>query len=210
MDGTLAMGFSWDLWAQRDTPAKSESEMNLASGVLLSKDGIHWTPYGQLHVWLQKVTPYSTNGLAEPALVQLANGDLLMIMRTGTMFHWESRSHDGGLTWDPPRESTVIGHNDPVSVWRLEQAPSEIAVAFNNSPIDRWPLSVAISADGGLPWSTSRDVATTNRLDVSYPSMTQAKDGAIVVLWQLELQEGVREEIHWARFSREWVLGQEP
>lgn len=209
MDGTLAMGFSWDLWAQRGTPAKSESEMNLASGVLLSKDGIHWTPFGQLHVWLQKVTPYSTNGLAEPALVQLANGDLLMIMRTGTMFHWESRSHDGGLTWDPPRQSTVIGHNDPVSVWRLEQEPSEIAVAFDNSPIDRWPLSVAISADGGLHWSKPRNVATTNGLDVSYPSMTQAKDGTIVVVWQLELQEGVREEIHWARFTREWVLGKE-
>jgi hypothetical protein len=69
---------------------------------------------------------------------------------------------------------------------------------------------VAISADGGLHWSKPRDVATTNGLDVSYPSMTQAKDGAIVVVWQLELQEGVREEIHWARFSREWVLGEEP
>jgi hypothetical protein len=40
--------------------------------------------------------------------------------------------------------------------------------------------------------------------------MTQTKDGDILVVWQLELEEGVREEIHWARFSRGWVLGEEP
>jgi hypothetical protein len=210
MDGTLAMGFSWDLWAQNDMPASSEGEMNLASGVLLSKDGIHWTPFGQIYAWLQKITPFSTNGLSEPALVQLANGDLLMIMRTGTTFHWESRSHDGGLSWDPPRPSTVIGHNNPVSLWRLDQKPEEIIVVFNNSPIHRWPLSVGISADGGIRWSKPRDIAVTNNLDVSYPGITQAQDGTFVAVWQLELEEGVREEIHWARFTRAWVLGEEP
>ncbi len=209
MNGALAMGFSWDLWAQNDDPARTEGEMNLASGVLLSQDGVHWTPYGQLHAWLEKVTSFSTNGLAEPALVQLANGDLLMIMRTGTWFHYESRSHDGGLSWDPPRPSTVLGHNNPVALWKLEQNPEEIIVAFNNSAINRWPLSVAISADGGRRWSQPRDIATTNRLDVSYPSITQTRDGTLVVVWQLELEEGVREEIHWARLSRGWVLGEE-
>jgi hypothetical protein len=184
--------------------------MNLASGVLLSKDGVHWTPYGQIHAWLEKITSFSTNGLCEPALVQLAHGDLLMIMRTGTMFHYESRSHDGGLSWDAPRPSSVIGHNNPVSLWRLEQKPEEIIVAFNNSPLNRWPLSVAISADGGVNWSKPRDIATTNGLDVSYPGITQAQDGTFVAVWQLELEEGVREEIHWARFSRAWVLGEDP
>ena len=210
MDGTLAMGFSWDLWAQNGDPARTEGEMNLASGILRSTDGVHWTPFGQIHAWLQKITSFSTNGLGEPALVQLANGELLMIMRTGTAFHYESRSHDGGLTWDPPRPSTVIGHNNPVSIWKLEQNPEEIIVAFNNSAINRWPLSVAISADGGVRWSRARDIAVSGKLDVSYPSITQARDGTFVAVWQLELEEGVREEIHWARFSRAWVLGEEP
>jgi hypothetical protein len=47
-------------------------------------------------------------------------------------------------------------------------------------------------------------------LDVSYPGITQAQDGTFVAVWQLELEEGVREEIHWARFTRAWVLGEEP
>src|SRR5438046_2185368 len=29
-DGTLAMAFSWDLWAQKGTPARTEGEINLA------------------------------------------------------------------------------------------------------------------------------------------------------------------------------------
>src|SRR5579872_4644876 len=50
-DGTLAMPFSWDLWAQAGTPARTEGEMDLKSGVLISGDhGLTWKPYGDLHI----------------------------------------------------------------------------------------------------------------------------------------------------------------
>ena len=68
-DGTLLMGYSWDLWAEKGTPARTEGEMNIAAGALRSTDGIHWRPFGELHVWIPKMTPYSTNGLDEPAIV---------------------------------------------------------------------------------------------------------------------------------------------
>jgi predicted neuraminidase len=209
LDGTLAMGFSWDLWAQKGIPARTEGEMNLASGVLLSHDGIHWTPYGQVHAWPEKITPYSTGGLCEPAIVQLLNGDLLMVLRAGAMFHYESRSHDGGLTWDPPKVSTIIGHNNPVALWRLENRRDEIVAVFDNSAINRYPLSVAISADGGRYWSKPRDIAAPHELEVSYPNITQARDGAIVTVWQEQLVGGGR-DVRWARFTRAWVLGEQP
>jgi hypothetical protein len=208
MDGTLMMGFSWDLWAQAGKPARHESEMNLATGVLRSTDGVHWTAFGELHVWTEKMAYYSVNGLCEPSLVQLANGDILMLMRAGTMFHWESRSHDGGLTWDPPKPSKVLGFNNPASLWRLDEKPDEIIVVFNNSPINRWPLSVALSRDGGVNWTKSRDIAAPDGLEVSYPNITQAPDGTIVVVWQQKVPDGGR-DVRWARFSRAWVLGEE-
>jgi len=207
LDGTLAMPFSWDLWAQKGTPARTEGEMNLASGVLLSKDGIHWTPYGQVHAWTEKVTPGSTNGVCEPALVELHTGELLMILRTGTSFHYESRSRDGGLTWDAPRPSSLMGHNTPSALWRLDQNPEEIVAIWNNSPRNRYPLSVAISSDGGRRWSKPRDVATSDGPQVSYPGITQAPDGTLVAVWQQQLRDGGR-SIQWARFSRDWVLWQ--
>ena len=203
-DGTLLMGYSWDLWAEKGTPARTEGEMNIAAGALRSTDGIHWTPFGELHVWIPKMTPYSTNGLDEPSIVELADGEILMVMRTGSSRHYESRSRDGGLTWAPPRPSSLAGHNTPTGLWRVDQSEEIIAI-WNNSPVNRRPLSVAISADGGRTWSPPRNVAESDGPQVSYPSITQAADGAFVALWQQQLPEGGR-DVRWARFNRQWVL----
>lgn len=206
-DGTLLMGYSWDLWAEKGTPARTEGEMNIASGVLRSNDGVHWTPFGELHVWIPKMTPYSTNGLDEPSLVELADGEILMVMRNGSSRHYESRSRDGGLTWAPPRPSSLTGHNTPSGLWRLDRSKEIIAI-WNNSPVYRRPLSVAISSDGGRTWSIPRNVAESDGPQVSYPSITQAADGTIVALWQQQLHQGGR-DIRWARFNRQWVLGEQ-
>ena len=203
-DGTLLMGYSWDLWAEKGTPARTEGEMNIASGILRSTDGIHWTPFGALHVWIPKMTPYSTNGLDEPSIVELADGEILMVMRNGSSRHYESRSRDGGLTWAPPRPSSLTGHNTPTGLWRLDRSKEIIAI-WNNSPVYRRPLSVAISSDGGHTWSIPRNVAESDGPQVSYPSITQAADGTIVALWQQQLHQGGR-DIRWARFNRQWVL----
>jgi hypothetical protein len=204
-DGTLLMGYSWDLWAEKGTPARTEGEMNIASGVLRSTDGIQWRPFGELHVWVPKMTPYSTNGLDEPAIVELADGQIFMVMRTGSSRHYESRSLDGGLTWSPPRPSSLTGHNTPTGLWRLDRSDEIIAI-WNNSPVNRRPLSVAISGDGGRTWSPPRNVAVSDGPQVSYPSITQAKDGTIVAVWQQQRAEGGR-NIRWARFNRQWVFG---
>jgi len=205
-DGTLLMGYSWDLWAEKGTPARTEGEMNIAAGILRSNDGIHWRPFGELHVWIPKMTPYSTNGLDEPSIVELADGEILMLLRTGSSRHYESRSRDGGLTWVPPKPSSLTGHNTPTGLWRLDRSEEVIAI-WNNSPVYRRPLSVAISADGGRTWSIPRNVAESDGPQVSYPSITQAADGTFVALWQQQLPQGGR-DIRRARFNRDWVLGE--
>ncbi|MEO7650091.1 MAG: sialidase family protein [Bryobacteraceae bacterium] len=204
-DGTLLLPFAWDLWAEKGLRASTEGEMDLASGVLSSRDGIAWQPHGELHIWEPKMTPNSTNGLCEPAVVELAGGELLMIMRTGTSRHWESRSGDGGVTWSPPRPSSLTGHNTPTSLWRLDQNPEEIIAIWNNSPQFRHPLSVAISKDGGHTWSAPKNVAASDGLQVSYPGIVQRRDGSFIAVWQQQLKDGGR-DIRWARFTREWVL----
>jgi BNR repeat-like domain len=206
LDGSYAMPISWDLWAQRGTPARTEGEMDLASGVLKSRNGMDWRVFGALHTNARKVTPSSTGGVCEPALVELRNGELYMLLRTGTNFLYESRSYDNGVTWTEPRPSPLVSHNTPAALWRLEDRPDEIAAIWNHSPLTRYPLSVAISADGGKTWSAPRDVAISDGPQVSYPNLTQATDGALLAVWQAQRKEGGR-DIRWARFSREWVLG---
>lgn len=207
-DGSYAMGISWDLWAEIGMAARTEGEMVLASGLLKSVDGVRWTLHGNLTVFVPKQTPHSTNGLCEPSIVELANGDLLMFLRSGTSRHWESRSSDGGVTWSEPKPGPLVGHNTPAALWRLEQNPAEIVAVWNHSPLHRFPLSTALSADGGKTFPRPRILANPTGYQASYPGLTQASDGTIVVVWQQQLQDGGR-DIRWARFSKEWLLGSE-
>lgn len=206
LDGSFAMPISWDLWAQRGTPARTEGEMDLASGVLKSKNGMDWRVFGSLHTNDRKVTPSSTGGVCEPALVELRDGEIYMLLRTGTNFLYESRSRDNGVTWSEPRPSPLVSHNTPAALWKLDDRPDEIVAIWNHSPLNRYPLSVALSGDGGKTWSAARDVAVSDGPQVSYPNLTQAVDGSVVAVWQAQRKEGGR-DIRWARFTREWVLG---
>lgn len=213
-DGTLVLPASYDIWAQEEwIPAKTEGEMDLKSGVLLSKDGVNWTSNLDIHLLAQKVSPFGTNGVAEPAAVELENGEIYMLLRTGTSNMYESRSNDGGKTWSQPVKSPLVGHNIPASLWKLDQNPKEIIVIWNNHPFERDNLSVAISADGGRNWSNPKNVATRvgkpknyHDLQVSYPGLVQDREGNFVAVWQKQLPDGAGREIRWARFSRAWVL----
>lgn len=204
-DGTYMVGVSWDKWPELGMTARTEGEMDLTTGVLLSKDGRKWTLQGAVHTFVDKVSPFGTNGLCEPALVELADGEVLMILRSGESFHYESRSRDSGITWSAPQPSTLAGHNTPAALVRLQQNPKEIVAVWNNSPLTRYPLSTALSSDGGKTWSNPRILAKTDALQVSYPGLTQATDGTIVAVWQQALADGGR-EIRWGRYTREWVL----
>ncbi|MDW8355086.1 MAG: sialidase family protein [Bryobacterales bacterium] len=204
-DGTYAMGISWDLWAEKGMAARTEGEMVLASGLLKSRDGRTWTLHGHLTALVEKVTPGSINGLAEPSIVELAPGEILMILRSGGSRHWESRSTDYGVTWSEPRPSALIGHNTPTALWRLEEAPSELVAVWNNSPIHRFPLTAALSADGGRTFTRPKILANPIGYQVSYPGLTQAADRTIVAVWQQALPDGGR-DIRWARFTRQWLL----
>lgn len=206
-DGTYMVGIAWDKWPEIGMRARTEGEMDLTTGVLLSKNGTNWTLSGALHTYVEKVTPGGTNGLCEPSLVELEDGEVLMLLRSGSSHHYESRSQDGGVTWSEPKPSSLSGHNTPTALWRLQQNPKEIIAVWNNSPLTRYPLSTAISSDGGRMWSKPRILATTDGPQASYPGVTQAADGTIVAVWQHGLPGGGR-DIRWARFTREWVLGQ--
>ncbi|MFN7925467.1 MAG: sialidase family protein [Bryobacteraceae bacterium] len=204
-DGTYMMGISWDLWPERGMAARTEGEMNLSSGVLLSKDGFQWTLHGDIHAFMEKVRPGATNGLCEPSIVQLADASVLMILRSGGSRHWESRSRDGGVTWSDPQPSALPGSNTPTALWRLRRGTNEIVAVWNNSPTHRFPLGVAMSRDGGKTFSRPRILAPGDGYQVSYPGITELEDGTLVAVWQQQLPEGGR-DIRWARFRPEWII----
>ena len=204
-DGTYMFGIAWDKWPEIGMAARTEGEMVLTTGVLLSKDGIQWTLHGGVTTFVDKLTPGGTNGLCEPSLVELDNGEILMLLRSGDSFHYESRSRDGGVTWSAPVRSSLPGHNTPTALWKSDQDPGQIVAVWNNSPLKRFPLSVALSNDRGKTWSTPRILTSSENLQVSYPGLTQTTDGSFFAVWQQALPDGGR-DIRWARFSRDWIL----
>ncbi|MFN0168615.1 MAG: sialidase family protein [Bryobacteraceae bacterium] len=203
-DGSLFMGICWDLWAEKGTAPGTESSSHGVVAAMRSGDGVDWSPFGELSAHYPKVSSFSVSGLDEPSFVELEGGEIFMLMRSGTARHREARSRDGGITWSLPKPSALTGHNTPANLWRLDGSP-EIVVIWNHSPINRYPLSVALSADGGRTWSPPRNVAESDGPQISYPGIAQAADRTFVAVWQQQLKEGGR-AVRWARFNREWVL----
>lgn len=206
-DGTLLMPYSWDVILEEGKPVGFEGAMKLKSGVLRSRDGgTSWTPGGDMFVEVtKKASARGTGGVCEPAMVLLPSGEIFALVRTSDSWHYQSRSRDGGLTWDTPSPSPLAGHNSPSALWRLRDS-GDVLVVWNNSPLNRWPLDVALSMDGCKTWSRPRTLANTPGFQSAYPTATQTADGVLIAIWFQILPDKAR-ELRIARFNREWLLG---
>jgi predicted neuraminidase len=57
-----------------------------------------------------------------------------------------------------------------------------LLLVYNNSPLERTPLTVAISTDEDKSWPVRRDIATGNH-DYGYPYAIQARDGKVHIVY---------------------------
>ena len=205
-DGTLIMGYAWDAWAEKGMPPRTEGEMDNRSGVLRSTDGGASWSAGSDIIYpeeIKRLSPGSAGGLCEPATVVLSDGRIMALVRTVGNELYKTYSSDNGLSWEYPRPSGLTAHNTPAALWKLDNS-SDVLVAWNNSPVARDPLTVALTTDGGKTWSPPRIVVKTGGPQASYPSVIQAKDGTMIVVWQQNVIKG--REVRIARFNRAWLL----
>ena len=187
-----------------------EGEMVGVSSVMKSSDGGEtWVKGGDVNV----DTP---NGADEPSVVELKNGDLFMIIRTAIGRHYQSVSSDSGKTWSEPEPSMLVASNTPAALYRITHDPSRVLVVWDNTPYihapNRFPLNVAVSYDECKTWAHCR-ILTNPGCQVSYPGITAARDGTILVIWQQWLKKkfiyppftNIRTRLKCARFSEEWL-----
>jgi predicted neuraminidase len=183
--------------------------MIMKSGVLRSRDqGNTWTPGGDMFVDVKKrMSARGTGGVCEPAMVLLPNGEIFALLRTSDERLYQSRSRDGGLSWDLPAPSPLVSHNAPAALWRLKNS-AEVIVVWNHSPLNRWPLDAALSVDGCRTWTKPRTLVNTPGFQSGYPTATQAADGTLIAIWYQILPNRKTRELRIARFNREWLLGE--
>jgi len=194
-DGTLvasAYGY-WQGDEEYSMLEKYVPEMNVYKTrvwVIASTDG------GQ--TWQVRGTPgywpdLGAEGMGEPGMVQLANGDLLMVLRNGEWGEpvFQTRSPDGGRTWSKPEKLPATG------VWPTPCLMSNgllvLAVGRGRPP----HYHLWVSPDGrGETWTSRTLVAEGGK---GYASAVEVAPGKLVYsgynkkkralqLWQINVE----------------------
>ena len=85
-----------------------------------------------------------------------------------------------GRTWSEPKRTPLYNPGSRLDLTRL--ASGRIALAFNDSPASRSPLTIALSEDEGETFPIRCDVETDDA-EFSYPSLIQARDGLLHIVY---------------------------
>ena len=161
-------------------------------GVGLSTDqGKTWSLHGAL-----KAPPWAL----ECMTVELREGRLWMLIRTGSGFLWESHSADQGRTWDEARTSTIANPGSRFFIRRLDSG--RLLLVNHHKFKGRSHLTAQISTNDGETWSDG--LLLDERANVSYPDGVQDRDGLIWIVYDRDRQGAG--EILLAKFRAEDAL----
>jgi predicted neuraminidase len=140
--------------------------------------------------WTESTRIRSARGNIQPSVVQLTNDHLVAYCRRGggygpgtEGFMIRAESQDGGQTWSEGRDTSFPNPNAAIDFIRLKNG--HLLLVYNDSPVDRTPLTVAISTDADKSYPHRRDIAIGDH-DYAYPYAIQGKDGKIHVVYTSE------------------------
>ena len=147
----------------------------------------------------------SGNGLnvTEPCAVQLENGEIVLMTRIEKNMGGgigRSVSKDNGYTWSEYASdlgAPLRGPSTRFALYRLESG--NLLFVNNDSDTSRTNLTAYLSTDGGATWSCS--LLLDERSSVSYPDVTQDKDGFIYVIYDKGRYE--EKEIRITKFTEQ-------
>jgi len=177
----------------------------------------------QGQTWREYEVPQS-RGRVQASVLEMDPGRLVAFMRSRAADRiYVSHSTDYGRTWAVPEPTTLPNNN--ASTQTIKLASGNLAMIFNKYsasddpttaiwPRRRYPVTVAISEDGGKTWPYMRNVDTgdgfwgeinqsLNRR-LGYPCLIQTRDGMIHVAYSYR----GRQCIKYVRFTEDWIRDQ--
>lgn len=165
---------------------------------MFSDDSGNTWNFSENNIKIATHTPNNTRyGGVEPALIELDNGRIWMLIRTRLGHLYESYSLDAGSSWQTPKPTNFISSDSPATTVRLSDG--RIVIFWCSS--QRWDdprsyamggrevLHAAISADEGKTWKGFREILVVSSSGskkgdrgTSYPSAVQTNEGQLAVI----------------------------
>ena len=124
-------------------------------------------------------SPTPAGSVGECTVAELADGSLLLNMRTGDGFYRkQSLSTDGGLTWSAP--AVAAAQLDAKCQGSILSIGSTLLLS-NAAAATRTNMTIRRSADNGATWNGSYVVYTGNS---GYSDMVELEDGKVAILYE--------------------------
>ena len=154
---------------------------------------------------------------SECQLVELANGDLMLVSRDessedspANLRHRVVVSKDGGATWGPVRRAEQLitprchGAVERYDKGRLLFSGLASPVRQEEHPYGRTNLTVRVSCDEGATWSAGKTIWP---YPASYSDIAVLDDGTIVLVYERGDKGSTHywDELHFVRFNLEWL-----
>lgn len=114
----------------------------------------------------------------ENMIVELKDGRLWMLIRTGGGFLWESYSTDEGRTWSEGKATTITSPGSRFFIRRL--ASGNLLLVNHYKTTWRSRLTARLSTDDGETWNEG---LLLDERGISYPDGVEDKDGLIWITY---------------------------
>lgn len=128
-------------------------------------------------------------GAMEPGVVELANGELLMLIRTQTGCQYRSVSKNKGMTWSKAVPTEIKSPCAPATVKRIPGSKDLLLVWNDNYEPDhpgfgkRTPLTAAISHNNGKTWTHVKNIESDPTHTYAYTSILFVKDRVLLTYY---------------------------
>jgi sialidase-1 len=150
------------------------------------------------HTWRQSTdhVDQPQRGAMEPEVVELADGTLLMIIRTQLGHIATCVSKDGGDHWSAPSKLPLEAPESPATI-RTVPSTGDLLLVWNqtyrsgaNHGGNRTPLTAALSSDGGQTWHHVRQLETDPDRGFAYTSVLFHKDRVLLSYYVHDARSG--------------------
>ncbi|MBB6730675.1 sialidase family protein [Cohnella zeiphila] len=172
--------------------------------------------------WTEYPIPGS-RGRVHASLIEDGGGKLTAFFRSRSADNiYVGYSEDYGRTWTEPVRTSLPNNNASIRAIRLKSG--RIAMIYNHCrggddpaatlwPKERYPVTVALSEDGGVTWPYRRHVDAGDGFDgeanrglnrkYEYPWILQDREGLLHAVYSFAGRVGIKHVL----FTEDWVIG---